>query len=78
MAKQGVESFKSMEAKLADLQESVANINVNVKELRRDHLQDIDDLAQRVTNCEINEADLEEQFREKLKKVLLEARTRAK
>ena len=46
MAKQGVESFKSMEAKLGDLQESVAN--VILKELRRDHLQDICNVGNKV------------------------------
>ena len=90
MAQLKSEIFKSLEPKLEEMQESLINfvsrekelkrdyfnIVAEVKELRRDYLQDIDDLSQRVTECEVIIAAQEKKFGEKLRKALLEGRTR--
>ena len=78
MAHHENESSKSMKDNLDKLHESVATIIADLQELKRDHFQDIDDLAQRVSNCEINEADLEKRFIDKLKNLLLESRMKVR
>ena len=90
MAQLKSEIFKSLELKLEEMQERMIdimarekelkrdyyNIVVEVKELRRDYLQDIDELSQRVMECEVTIAAQDKKFSEKLRKALLEARTR--
>ena len=81
---------KSLEVKIAEMQESLtdmaarekelkrdhSNIVADVKELRREYLQDIDDLVARISVLEVDTAAQEKRFNEKLRKVLLEARMR--